>query len=672
MAQLVNGGCWMQCQKAVVKLEHLLTCFVCDKVMDDPHTLGGCDHHFCRLCISHAMQETMNCPVCGLPVWIRDLKTNRQIENLIKLVSDIRDLLSQSCNFSKPSTYGSAKMTSEPATISNTSIASINNERRNYDDGVFKKPRLFRKRAIGYHTHVHVPCPVTNLERTERPFLDSNFSHCPSIQSPLLSVQKSCDSLTTTIDSTRSNIDTIVHKRRHSVFRSYDKPSRPRKRPSFVLDEVADSISSNGEFPFSPMVTKTRNYSKLDKSAKLHRLQQAGYGSNAVTKTSPARLTSQQAKTMRRNIRGETPLHIASIKGDADEVISLLKQGADPNVKDNAGWTSLHEACNHGHTAVVTVLLNNNALINVPGFDNDTPLHDAVANGHVDIARLLLRRGAILNIKNRQGLIALDFACSDEMKKVFSQHSASSSVQISPNAIVSPHTSPEQSGGSNQVVILCTGLKLYQKNRVEELASLLGVRVVNSFSTNVSHIVTNCNSSKCCSRTLKFLCGVAKGKWIVSFQWVTDSLEAKSWTNEINYEIKGVTVGDSNLVSDAPKKGRENAIMKLPGLFDGCEIFLSGLFAPPQASKDELGKLIKLADGQLLAREPIYLPHTTHPYHMKQGSKSKPCSTFVVCDPFCEQRDKYVVSSRRTNVKIVPASWLLDCLSCFEIIPCQQ
>ncbi len=44
---------------------------------------------------------------------------------------------------------------------------------------------------------------------------------------------------------------------------------------------------------------------------------------------------------------------------------------------------------------------------------------------------------------------------------------------------------------------------------------------------------------------------------------VTDSLEAKSWANETNYEIKGVTVGDSNLVSDAPMKGRENAIMKV-------------------------------------------------------------------------------------------------------------
>ncbi len=229
------------------------------------------------------MQGTLNCPVCGLPVWIRDLKTNRQIENLIKLVSDIRTILSQS---SKPSMYGSAKLTSEPATISNTSIADIDNDKRVYNDGVFKKPRLFRKRVMDYHTQVHVPCPVnhpvTNLGRTERPLLDSNFSYCPSVQFPLLSVQRSCDSLTTTIGS---NIDTAVHKHtRHSAFRSYDKPPRPRKRPSFVLDEVADPISSNCEFPFSPMVTKTRNFSKLDTSAKLHRLQQAGYGSDAVMK----------------------------------------------------------------------------------------------------------------------------------------------------------------------------------------------------------------------------------------------------------------------------------------------------------------------------------------------------------------------------------------------------
>lgn len=44
---------------------------------------------------------------------------------------------------------------------------------------------------------------------------------------------------------------------------------------------------------------------------------------------------------------------------------------------------------------------------------------------------------------------------------------------------------------------------------------------------------------------------------------VIDSLENQSWTNEVNYEIAGVTVGDSNLISEAPRKGRENADYKV-------------------------------------------------------------------------------------------------------------
>ena len=44
---------------------------------------------------------------------------------------------------------------------------------------------------------------------------------------------------------------------------------------------------------------------------------------------------------------------------------------------------------------------------------------------------------------------------------------------------------------------------------------------------------------------------------------VVDSLKNQGWTNEVNYEIAGVTVGDSNLISEAPRKGRENADRKV-------------------------------------------------------------------------------------------------------------
>ncbi|NXV77883.1 BARD1 protein, partial [Atlantisia rogersi] len=96
----------------------------------------------------------------------------------------------------------------------------------------------------------------------------------------------------------------------------------------------------------------------------------------------------------RRNYKGETLLHVASIKGDLTAVEQLLKDGADPNVKDNAGWTPLHEACNHGHREVVELLLQHRALVNTTGYQNDSPLHDAVKNGHVSIVELLLSHGA--------------------------------------------------------------------------------------------------------------------------------------------------------------------------------------------------------------------------------------------------------------------------------------
>jgi hypothetical protein len=62
-----------------------------------------------------------------------------------------------------------------------------------------------------------------------------------------------------------------------------------------------------------------------------------------VRKTCPTRLStsSPASQLQKRNARGESQLHVAAIKGDAEKVQSLLKEGANPNTKDNAGWTPL-------------------------------------------------------------------------------------------------------------------------------------------------------------------------------------------------------------------------------------------------------------------------------------------------------------------------------------------
>lgn len=100
------------------------------------------------------------------------------------------------------------------------------------------------------------------------------------------------------------------------------------------------------------------------------------------------------AKVRKRNMKGETPLHLAAMKGDLAAVIALVEQGADCHAKDNAGWTPLHEACNFGHVEIVKLLLNNGVSVNTPGFENNLPLHDAVINNHIQIAKVLISFGA--------------------------------------------------------------------------------------------------------------------------------------------------------------------------------------------------------------------------------------------------------------------------------------
>uniref|UniRef100_A0A8C6MBD5 Ankyrin repeat domain 12 n=1 Tax=Nothobranchius furzeri TaxID=105023 RepID=A0A8C6MBD5_NOTFU len=128
--------------------------------------------------------------------------------------------------------------------------------------------------------------------------------------------------------------------------------------------------------------------------------------------------TRQKDKVNKRNERGETPLHMAAIRGDAKQVKELISLGADVNVKDFAGWTPLHEACNLGYYDVAKVLIAAGAEVNTQGLDDDTPLHDASSSGHKDIVKLLLCHGGNAFQANKRGERPVDVADSQELEQL--------------------------------------------------------------------------------------------------------------------------------------------------------------------------------------------------------------------------------------------------------------
>jgi ankyrin repeat protein len=108
-----------------------------------------------------------------------------------------------------------------------------------------------------------------------------------------------------------------------------------------------------------------------------------------------------------RTAQDESPLMIASLKGQLEVARKLIERGADVN---KPGWAPLHYAATNGHLPVMELLLEQNAYIDAASPNGSTPLMMAAHYGTAAAVKLLLEAGADPTIRNQLGLTAIDFA----------------------------------------------------------------------------------------------------------------------------------------------------------------------------------------------------------------------------------------------------------------------
>lgn len=87
------------------------------------------------------------------------------------------------------------------------------------------------------------------------------------------------------------------------------------------------------------------------------------------------------------------PLHSAVARAPEtavlENVVALVKAGADVDATQQGGYTALHQAADRGHAAVVKVLLAAGARRDVRAASGRTPVDQARAKGHVAVVALL-------------------------------------------------------------------------------------------------------------------------------------------------------------------------------------------------------------------------------------------------------------------------------------------
>ena len=91
---------------------------------------------------------------------------------------------------------------------------------------------------------------------------------------------------------------------------------------------------------------------------------------------------------------GTSALHRAAYAGDAGEVRSLIKAGADVRKANLFGATPLMLAAVTGSTDVIRLLLDAGAPADAANSEGQTPLMVVARTGNVEAAKLLLKKGA--------------------------------------------------------------------------------------------------------------------------------------------------------------------------------------------------------------------------------------------------------------------------------------
>uniref|UniRef100_A0A2K6NUR7 BRCA1-associated RING domain protein 1 n=1 Tax=Rhinopithecus roxellana TaxID=61622 RepID=A0A2K6NUR7_RHIRO len=366
--------------------------------------------------------------------------------------------------------------------------------------------------------------------------------------------------------------------------------------------------------------------------------------------SSPSAVKLLPNMAVKRNHRGETLLHIASIKGDIPSIEYLLQNGSDPNVKDHAGWTPLHEACSHGHLKVVELLLQHKALVNTTGYQNDSPLHDAAKNGHMDIVKLLLSYGASRNAVNIFGLRPVDCTDDENMKSLLLLPEKNESSTTSHCLVM--NTGQRRDG---PLVLIGSGLSSEQQKMLSELAAILKAKKCTEFDSTVTHVVVPGDAVQ---STLKCMLGILNGCWILKFEWVKACLRRKVCEQEEKYEIP-----------EGPHRSRLNREQLLPKLFDGCYFYLGGSFK--HHPKDNLIKLVTAGGGQILSRKPkpdsdVTQTINTVAYHARPDSDQRFCTQYIIYEDLSNYHPERV---RQGKVWKAPSSWFIDCVMSFELLP---
>lgn len=470
------------------------------------------------------------------------------------------------------------------------------------------------------------------------------LTHCPNCNKPL-------DDAETFVDERLKRCIDYTNKL-ESIFEKF--------KPKDTDDSVNKQKSKNEE---KPLTKSARLEEKRLKTSSKKLVSDTTNSRQDLSETIMSNMSSVIKSNEKRNLKGETALHVACRLGKIDKIQELLSSGANTNTKDNAGWTPLHEVVQNGRLDLVKLLLQYNTLINVPGQSNETPLHEAVRFNHSNIAEELVRNGADIHIRNCKGETPYQLA-SNDMKNLLL--AAADNIVQTQGINISRISALYENLEFDDIHIYCLSEFRTVTNKLKLLSKHhSNIHIETKLNNKVTHMIVD-SEERVCTTSLEILQGIVAHMWIISTEWVIKSTE-KKLEKFSSYEILGIGLKSNN----GPRNSRYNKYKQLPNIFNGCHFYFHNFNTKYEIStslvlnKAILTKLVTDAGGVVLRRvpNPELIPESEKlvPYHASKGSKLYNCSHYIIF------KDMYEPMYNMQHLKALPIGWLIECLEKYEL-----
>ncbi|NWV01689.1 BRCA1 protein, partial [Upupa epops] len=124
-----------------------------------------------------------------------------------------------------------------------------------------------------------------------------------------------------------------------------------------------------------------------------------------------------------------------------------------------------------------------------------------------------------------------------------------------------------------EMSLVASGLNQREHLVVQAFARKTRSALSNQITEGTTHVIMKTDEELVCERTLKYFLGIAGRKWVVSYQWITQSLKEGRILDEENFEVRGDVINGRN--HQGPKRARLSLTEKI---FKGFEICCYGPF----------------------------------------------------------------------------------------------